>query len=223
MKRIISLIIIVLFCISLSSCSNQEQIIYTVTFNSQGGSVVSSQKVIAGSRAVRPMVERDGYYLKGWYTSSLVSDERKWDFDIDRVRDNITLYAQWIPKTEEEEVTAIYITVNSNKLEVTLTQNSAVDALIEILKLHDITYIAHPYGGFEIVGNIGQTLPANNEQIMAQTGDVMLYQGNSIVIFYGENEWLYTRIGRINGYSASELRALLSFGNGSIEVKLSLQ
>ncbi len=123
----------------------------------------------------------------------------------------------------EKEITEMYITINGNKLKVTLAENSSVDALVEILKQGDLTYVADDYGEFEKVGNIGHTLPRNDTQIDTQAGDVILYQGNNICLYYGENSWSFTRIGRINGYSEAELRSLLGAGEGSVEVTISLE
>lgn len=126
--------------------------------------------------------------------------------------------AEWIESLdiklmpEQDEITKMYITINGNKLEVTLVDNTSVDALAEILKQRDITYTANDYGGFEKVGDIGHALPQNNAQITTQAGDVILYQGRNICLYYDTNSWNFTRIGRINGYSASELRTLLGAG-----------
>ena len=120
------------------------------------------------------------------------------------------------------EVSQIYITVNENKLEVTLAKNETVAALIELLKEGDIVYTADDYGGFEKVGNIGYSLPRNDTQIKTEAGEVILYQGNQICIFVGSNSWSYTRIGKINGYSAQELKTLLGAGEGKVQVKISL-
>lgn len=124
---------------------------------------------------------------------------------------------------DDEEITVMYLYINNNKIEVTLAQNSAVTALIDILKQGDITYTANDYGGFEKVGSLGHTLPTENSQITTQAGDVILYSGNQIVLFYGSNSWSYTRLGKINGYSTAELRTLLGAGNGSIQVRISLK
>ena len=123
---------------------------------------------------------------------------------------------------EQNEVTKMYITIYGNKLEVTLENNSSVNALVELLKQGDITYTADDYGGFEKVGSIGHSLPTNNSQITTEAGDVILYQGNQICIMVGSNSWSYTRIGKINGYSVSELKNLVGTGEGSTEVTLSL-
>lgn len=114
----------------------------------------------------------------------------------------------------------MYITINGNKLEMTLAENSAAHTLVNLLKQGDITYTANDYGGFEKVGSLGHTLPKSDTQITTQAGDVMLYLGNQIVLFYGSNSWSYTRLGRIEGYSAAELKSL--FGTGNVEVTLSL-
>lgn len=121
-----------------------------------------------------------------------------------------------------EEITKMYLIINENKLEVTLAKNSSVDALIEILRKKDITYTADDYGGFEKVGSLGFSLPTNNSQITTEAGDVILYSGNQIVLFYGSNSWSYTRLGKIEGYSASELRSLLCAGTDGVQITLSL-
>ena len=127
------------------------------------------------------------------------------------------------PVEDKNEVTAMYLYINGNKLEVTLAENCAVTALIGILKQGDITYTADDYGGFEKVGSLGHSLPTDNSQITTDAGDVILYAGNQIVLFYGSNSWSYTRLGKINGYFVSELRTLLGAGNGSIQVRISLK
>ena len=124
---------------------------------------------------------------------------------------------------EQERITAMYLTINGQKVEVTLAENSSVDALVEILKHGDIIYTANDYGGFEKVGGLGHNLPTNNSQITTQAGDVILYSGNQIVLFYGSNSWSYTRLGRINGYTVSELKELFEAGKGSVQVTISLK
>lgn len=125
--------------------------------------------------------------------------------------------------SEREEISEMYITVNGSKLKVTLEQNSSVDALVEILKQGDITYIAHA-NSFEIYGDIGHDLSTkNNTQITAQPGDVLLWVGSNICIFFGNNSYSYTRIGKIEGYTADELRNLLGASQGNVEVIISLK
>lgn len=126
------------------------------------------------------------------------------------------------PNDDLSNIKYIYATIYDNRLEIELSQNVAVNALIERLKESDISYTARDYGGFEKVGSIGVALPTSDTNINAEAGDVMLYQGNQIVIFYGENRYSYTRIGRIKEYSTAQLKSLLNAGNGNVQVTLSL-
>lgn len=116
----------------------------------------------------------------------------------------------------------MYLTIKENKIKVTLCDNAAVNALVELLKQGDIVYTASDYGGFEKVGSLGHSLPASNAQITTQAGDVILYSGNQIVLFYGSNSWSYTRLGKIEGYSADELRTILCARQGDVEITISL-
>ena len=85
-----------------------------------------------------------------------------------------------------------------------------------------VTYTASDYGGFEKVGALGFSLPTDNSQITTQAGDVILYNGDNIVLFYGSNSWSYTRLGRIKYSSLDELKSFLKAGGGEISVTLSL-
>ena len=75
------------------------------------------------------------------------------------------------------------------------------------------------YGGFEQVGNLGTSLPRNDKQITTEAGDIVLYSGNQIVVFYGSNSWSYTRLGKVTGMTKSELEDLL--GNGDVTITIS--
>lgn len=112
------------------------------------------------------------------------------------------------------------INVNSHTLTVELAENKSVDALMDLLGKGPVTYTAHDYGNFEKVGDLGFSLPQTNESITTEPCDVVLYQGNSICIFYGPNSWSYTRIGKITGVDKNELKSIL--GDGEVEIRLSL-
>ena len=124
---------------------------------------------------------------------------------------------------QKEKIETMYIAINGNKMEVTLENNSSADALVELLKKGDITYSADDYGGFEKVGGLGHTLPTNHAQLKTEPGDVILYQTDQIVLFYGSNSWSYTRLGKIKYSSLSELKSFLGAGSGSVQVTLSLK
>lgn len=116
--------------------------------------------------------------------------------------------------------TRMNITIDNHVLEVTLVDNRATRALVERLQEGSVSYSSSSYGNFETVGYIGFSLPTSNSDITTQAGDVILYQGNQICIFYGSNSWSYTRLGRISNASKEELRSLLS--HGTVNITLSL-
>ncbi|MBQ3635073.1 MAG: hypothetical protein II951_05585 [Bacteroidales bacterium] len=115
----------------------------------------------------------------------------------------------------------MYINIGSKTLPVVLDDNSATEALTAALQEGDIAYEANDYGGFEKVGSIGSMLPTEDAQTTTQPGDVVLYNGSQIVLFYGSNTWSYTRLGRIEYTSAEELEAFLKAGQGNVVVRLS--
>lgn len=115
----------------------------------------------------------------------------------------------------------IYAHIGKNILEILPENNSSAKAFLEILKKSDITVDMHDYGNFEKVGSLGNTLPTNDQRITTEPGDVILYQGNQITIYYDKNTWNFTRLGKVQGLSAEELKNIL--GNGDVKVKFSLQ
>ena len=130
--------------------------------------------------------------------------------------------------TKDDEVKAqtmtqkMYITIDGQTQAVTLVDNQATKTLVEKLQQAPVTVTLNSSGGFEIWGALGFSLPTSNEQINAQPGDVILYNGSNICIFYGTNSWSYTRLGKIDGLSESELRTFLKAGESNITVTLSL-
>lgn len=118
--------------------------------------------------------------------------------------------------------TKIEIAAEGRTAQITLADTEAAAALLCRLEEGEITYTGEDYGGFEKVGALGFTLPASDVRITAEAGDVMLYQGDNIVIFYGSNTWSYTRLGKIEGLSVTELSELLCAGQGSTEFTLRL-
>ncbi|NHM13597.1 hypothetical protein GMI68_02220 [Eggerthellaceae bacterium zg-886] len=114
-----------------------------------------------------------------------------------------------------------YLHVNGQTLPVAAARNSSSDALIALLAEGDVAVDAHDYGSFEKVGSLPQSLPTNDEQITTEPGDVILYQGNQITVYYGTNSWSLTRLGKVEGTSAEELKQIL--GDGNVEIRLSLE
>lgn len=115
---------------------------------------------------------------------------------------------------------SVYITVGGRSETITLVNNDATRNLVETLANGPLTISMDDYGGFEKVGPLPMALPISDSRITTGPGDVILYQGRNLVIFYGSNTWSYTRLGKINSLTANEIRAFL--GNGEIEITLSL-
>ena len=121
----------------------------------------------------------------------------------------------------DKSANTMNITINGKTVSCQLVDNSSTRALLAQLEKGDITYEADDYGNFEKVGNIGFSLPQNNESITTTAGDVILYQGNNICLYYDTNAWTFTRLGKIEGLSKDEIKTFLNTGGGSVKVTLS--
>ncbi len=110
---------------------------------------------------------------------------------------------------------SIQITSDSGnpKLTATLADNSSATAFYELLKKGPLTVDMHDYGNFEKVGSLGTSLPRNDTQITTAAGDIILYQGNQITIYYDTNSWNFTRLGKVDGVTQTELKKILGKGN----------
>ena len=119
--------------------------------------------------------------------------------------------------TEEKEETAdMTLRIGDTPVTVQWEENPSVDALRELVREAPLTIQLSMYGGFEQVGPIGQRLPRDDVQTTTAAGDIVLYSGNQIVIFYGSNSWAYTRLGHISQPDAAALEQLLGRGDVSI-------
>ncbi len=117
----------------------------------------------------------------------------------------------------------MYITIGEETHTVTMEDNVGTRALVAALQTDNITYLAHDYGNFEKVGYFGQSFPTADHQITTAAGDLVLYNGDNICIFYGSNSWSYTRIGKLDNLSADEVRRFVKAGEGEVAITLSLQ
>lgn len=120
----------------------------------------------------------------------------------------------------EGDADVLHITIDDTALTASLEDNSSAAALRELLAEGPVTIDMQDYAGMEKVGALGAELPENNEDVTTRAGDLILYQGDRFVIYYAPNTWSLTRLGRIEGVSAEELRELL--GGGDVRVTLSL-
>ena len=115
----------------------------------------------------------------------------------------------------------MYITIGSVTKTATLVDNAATRELVARLQEAPVTVTLND-NHFEIWGSLGFSLPTSNEQVNAQPGDIVLYNGSNICMFYGTNSWSYTRLGKIDGLTESELRTFLKAGESNISVTLSV-
>ena len=117
--------------------------------------------------------------------------------------------------TENVGMKKLRMAIDGTEVSVIWEENESVTALMNLVGEAPITIQMSMYGGFEQVGPIGTSLPRNDVQITTETGDIVLYSGNQIVVFYGSNSWAYTRLGHVE-LSAAEMSELLSHGDVTV-------
>lgn len=110
------------------------------------------------------------------------------------------------------------VTIGNKSFTATLEDNTATHELVKMMQEAPISINMDDYSGFEKVGSLGRSLTTDNQQMTTQTGDIVLYSGNQIVMFYGSNSWSYTKIGKIDDLSGWEE----ALGNGSVTAVFSL-
>ncbi len=110
------------------------------------------------------------------------------------------------------------VDVEGKVFRAVLENNDAVSAFVKMMEDSPVTIQMRDYGGFEKVGSLGRSLPASNRQTVTEEGDIVLYQGNQIVVFYGSNSWSYTRIGRIEDITGWKE----ALGRGDVSITFSL-
>ena len=122
-------------------------------------------------------------------------------------------------KEEETMDRKMIVEVGGKHFTATLEDNKAADTLVEMMQEDPVTIQMSDYGGFEKVGDLGTELPISSRQTTTRAGDIVLYQGNQIVIFYGSNSWSYTRLGRIDDLTGWET----ALGDGDVTVTFALE
>jgi len=122
--------------------------------------------------------------------------------------------------TTEEGENDMQMMIGETPVTVAWEDNASVEAL-KTLAAEGIAIDMAMYGGFEQVGSIGQSLPRDDQQTTTTSGDIVLYSGNQLVVFYGNNSWAYTRLGHITDQTPEQMKALL--GNGDVKITLSIK
>lgn len=124
-------------------------------------------------------------------------------------------------KEKNMETKTIKLKVDDTVFTATLADNSSAKALLELLAEGDITIQMEDYANMEKVGSLGKSLPRNDRPTITAPGDLILYQGHNLVIYYDKNSWNFTRLGKIEGVSGKDLLAIL--GQGDVTVTLSVK
>ena len=127
---------------------------------------------------------------------------------------NVRIEQLSVKDINEEAGEGMILKINGEEYPVEWEDNGSVEALKELCPL---TVEMSMYGGFEQVGSLGSSLPRKDEQITTDHGDIVLYSGNQIVIFYGSNSWAYTRLGHILAYKEIMQETL---ANGDVTIEL---
>ena len=122
--------------------------------------------------------------------------------------------------TVQEGDNDMQMMIGETPVTVAWENNESVEAL-KTLAEEGLTIDMSMYGGFEQVGSIGQSLPRDDQQTTTTSGDIVLYSGNQLVVFYGSNSWAYTRLGHITDQTPAQMKALL--GNGDVTITLSIK
>ena len=119
----------------------------------------------------------------------------------------------------EEAVMNMKVQAGDAVFSATLEENEAVASFVEMMRENPVSIQMSDYSGFEKAGSLGTSLPASNSQTTTHAGDIVLYNGNQIVIFYGSNSWSYTRLGHVDDLTGWEE----ALGSGDVTVTFSLE
>lgn len=117
--------------------------------------------------------------------------------------------------------TMLVMEANGITFRAELEENSSAAALAVKLSSGPMEIALRDYGSFEKVGPLPWKLPQNDKRITTAPGDVILYQGDQITIYYDENTWSFTKLAHIDGVTREDL--LNAFGDGSVTVRFSVE
>ena len=225
MKRIIVFTLIIGLLMMMPSCVRSQSDSGTASAKSKTKSVI---KLTKKKLSMEPGTKRT-IRLKGAKASKVkwtTSDRKTATVSRGKIKakkeGTATITAKYKNKKYKCEVTVkrLSLMLGDTKVNVKWKDNESVAALRKLVNDKSLTIQMSMYGGFEQVGSIGSSLPSNDRQMTTSAGDIVLYSGNQIVVFYGSNSWSYTRLGHITDKTAAELKDIL--GHGDIKLSISL-
>lgn len=204
MKKLTAVLLIAVCCIILSACNSGEN-------ETKITSQVTTSAVTTAKETIQPATTA-AEQTTGTETTKAIEETTD-------LQEEVTQAQNDEPSEHADEKTfELQMTIGNTPVSVDWEDNEAVEALKDLCRNQPLTIQMSMYGGFEQVGSIGQDLPRNDSQTTTQSGDIVLYSGNQIVVFYGSNSWAYTRLGHITDQSEQELAELL--GNGDVTITI---
>jgi len=209
MKKISVISLIALCCVLFSACNSGENQTETTAPTSQ---VTTSSGTIA-KEIIQPATTAAEQTTD---TATTKAIEETTD-----LQEEVTQAQNDEPSEHADEISVdLQMTIGNTPVSVDWEDNEAVDALKDLCRNQPLTIQMSMYGGFEQVGPIGTSLPQNDMRTTTSAGDIVLYSGDQMVVFYGSNSWAYTRLGHITDRSAEDMTDLLSNGDTVITISL---
>ncbi len=120
----------------------------------------------------------------------------------------------------DEIMNTFYVKFNGHSLEADFSDNASAKAFYDLLLQGDVTVEAHDYGNFEKVGDLPRSLVRSDERITTSAGDVILYLGSEITVYYDVNTWTFTRLGKIKNVTSASLKSMLGPDNVTLTFSL---
>lgn len=210
MRRISVISLIALCCVLFSACNSGENQTETTAPTSQ---VTTSSGTIA-KEIIQPATTA-AEQTTGAETTKAIEETTD-------LQEEVTQAQNDEPSEHADEISVdLQMTIGSTPVSVDWEDNEAVEALKDLCRNQPLTIQMSMYGGFEQVGPIGTALPQNDMRTTTSAGDIVLYSGDQMVVFYGSNSWAYTRLGHITDKSTEDMADLLSNGDTVITISLS--
>ena len=203
MKKITALLLIAVCCVLFSACNSEGSKTETT--------VPTTQQTISENTTAEVTTQP---------TTNISTEQITQATETTAYNEQET-QAQSVDQTEyTEETKTLHMTIGNTPVSVNWEDNESVEALKDLCRNQPLTIQMSMYGGFEQVCFIGTDLPQNDVQTTTSAGDIVLYSGNQMVVFYGSNTWAYTRLGHITDKTQEELTELLSNGDTVITISL---
>ena len=207
MKKISVISLIALCCVLFSACNSGEN-------ETEITAQVTTSAVTIAKEIIQPATTA-AEQTTGTETTKAIEETTD-------LQEEVTQAQNDEPSEHADEISVdLQMTIGSTPVSVDWEDNEAVEALKDLCRNQPLTIQMSMYGGFEQVGSIGTALPQNDMQTTTSAGDIVLYSGDQMVVFYGSNSWAYTRLGHITDKSAEDMADLLSNGDTVITISLS--